>query len=79
MASQLSLASASVTDDEGGALSKDEPVLVRANVLRIGVGHERTYHDVQAVSQKGRGVWEILLPGSKVLTVTRSKDCGCGR
>lgn len=79
MAAQLSLASASVTTDEGEALGTDEPVMIRQNTLRIGIGADRTYQDVQAVTQVSRGVWQVLLPGTKVLTVTRSKDCGCGR
>ena len=77
MAAQLSLASATVTDDEGTVLGKDEPVLIRQNVMRVGVGNDRRYEDVQSVTQVGRNHWEVRFPTSKILTVLRGEDCGC--
>ena len=78
MASNLSLASATVTDDDGAVLARNEPVLIRANTLRLGTGNDRTHPDVMAVAQIGRGRWEVTLPGARTLTVVRSEDCGCG-
>lgn len=78
MAAQLSLASATVTNDDGQQVAVDQPVLVRQNVLRIGVGTAHVYQDVQAVTQTSRDVWQVTLPGSVVFTVSRGKDCGCG-
>lgn len=78
MAAQLSLASATVTNDNGEQVAKDQPVLVRQNVLRIGVGNAMVYEDVQAVTQTSRDVWTVTLPGSIVFTVNRGEDCGCG-
>lgn len=79
MAAQLSLASATVTDDEDQQVGgKDAPVLVRGNTLRIGAGNGATvFEDVQTVTQVGRGVWEITLPTTRVLTVRRAAGCGC--
>lgn len=78
MAANLSLASATTTDEHGNVLGRDESVLVRQNVLRIGTGNDRRYENVMEVVQVSRGVWEIRLPGM-ALTVRRSKNCGCGR
>lgn len=77
MAAQLSLASATVTDDEGTVLGKDEPVLIRQNVMRVGVGNDRRYENVLAVQSLGRNRWEVTFPTSRVLTVVRGEDCGC--
>lgn len=77
MAANLSLAQATVTDDNGQQIGKDEPVLIRENVLRVGVGDSRTYPNVQAVTQVGRGRWEVRFPGSQILTIVRAADCGC--
>jgi hypothetical protein len=77
MAAQLSLAAATVTDDDGQQIGKDEPVLIRQNVMRVGVGNDRRYEDVQTVTQTGRNVWEVRFPTSRVLTVVRGEDCGC--
>lgn len=76
MAAQLSLASATVTNDEGEVIGKDEPVLIRENVLRIGVGHDRRYEHVQSVTAVGRNRWEVRFPTSVVLTVDRGAPCG---
>lgn len=78
MAAQLSLASATVTNDAGEVVAKDVPVLVRQNRLRIGVGDAMAYDDVQQVTQTSRGVWVVTLPGSVTFTVSRKEDCGCG-
>lgn len=77
MAAQLSLAAATVTDDDGVVIGKDEPVLIRQNVMRVGVGNDRRFEDVQTVTQIGRGRWEVRLPTSRILTVIRGEDCGC--
>jgi hypothetical protein len=77
MAAQLSLAAATVTDDDGQVIGTEEPVLIRQNVMRIGVGNDRRYEDVQSVTQTGRNVWEVRFPTSVVLTVVRGADCGC--
>lgn len=75
MAATISVAKATVTDDETGeVLARDEQVLVRDNVLRAG---RTQLPDVMTVTQTSRGVWQVTLPGARTLTVVRSRDCGC--
>lgn len=72
MAAQLSLAAANVTDEDGNLVgAKDDPVLIRQNTMRIGIGNANVHHDVQTVTNPGHGVWLVRFADGHELTVRR--------
>lgn len=81
MAAQLSLAAANVTDEQGALVGqRDDPVLIRGNVLRIGAGKGAVVREhVMAVESVSRGVWSVRFPDATVLTVARSNAACCGQ
>jgi hypothetical protein len=78
MAANLSLAAANVTDDDGQPIGKrDEPVMIRNNVLRIGAGDAaQAFPNVSTVTNPGRGIWTVRFVDSTEFTVRRG-NAGC--
>lgn len=72
MAAQLSLAAAIVTDEDGNQVgNRDDPVLIRQNTMRIGVGNTNVHDGVLAVTNPAVGTWLVRFANGTELTVRR--------
>lgn len=78
MAANLSLAAGNVTDDDGQPVGKrDDPVMIRNNVLRVGAGDTAlTFPNVSTVTNPGRGQWVIRFTDATEFMVQRG-NAGC--
>jgi hypothetical protein len=73
MAANLSLAAANVQDEDGNRVGdRDDPVMIRNNVLRVGVGDRAlAFPNVSTVTNPGRGQWVIRFTDATEFTVQR--------